>query len=105
MKKRSIRVPLESRLYLEDQLHLQRGGHHTGENTIKRLTLESQKDYNKNGFLLMDGSLGGAVGDPKNSYEEGRWTSWSIDTMKKMLDQAKLPWYDNEDIDCIEVYF
>lgn len=103
MKKRTLLVPLESLLYLEDQCHLQRGGHHTTEKTIERLTREMEKPHNKNGYMLFDGSFGGAVGDPKNSYEEGRWTSWSIDTVKEMLDKQGLPYQDGEDIDVINV--
>lgn len=105
MKSKSIRIPLESRLYLADQQTLQRGGHHISKSTIERITNESKRTYNKNGFVVMNGDFGGAVGKPENSYEEGRWTSWTIETMKEMLDKVKLPWYDNEDIECMDVHF
>ena len=104
MRKRAIRIPLESRLYLEDQLHLQRGGHHSSERIIDHIIKESQKPYNQNGFVIMDGDLGGAIGDPLNSYEEGRWTSWTIEDMKRMLDEQGLPYFDEEPIDVIDVW-
>ena len=103
MKKKSIVIPLESRLYLEDQLHLQRGGKHTSPITIERLTFQAERDNNK--FILTSGDLGGAIGDPKNSYEEGRWTSWSVDEMKEMLDKAGLPYKDGDPVEEISIYF
>lgn len=103
MKKNTIRVPLESRLYLEDLLHLQRGGKHTSPKTIERLTYQAERDNNV--FILTSGNLGGAIGDPKNSYEEGRWTSWDLDTMKELLDKAGLPYEDGDPIDEISIYF
>lgn len=104
MRKRAIKMPLESRLYLEDQLHLQRGGHHTSEKTIAYITRLAERPYNKNGFVIMDGDLGGAIGNPLNSYEEGRWTSWTIEDMKRMLDEQGLPYFDEEPIDVIDVW-
>lgn len=103
MKKRAIRIPLESKLYLLDQSALQRGGHHISERTIEREKRNMERSINQNGFEVFDGSFGGAIGDPKNSYEEGRWTNWSIDDMKKMLDEQNLPYTDIEPIDVIDV--
>lgn len=103
MKKKTIKVPLESWIYLQDLGHQQRVGGHLSDKARERLTNLMLKPYNKDGHTLMDGDLGGAVGDPNNSWEEGRWTSWSVDTMKKILDNANLPYTDGEDIECIEL--
>lgn len=99
----SIRVPLESWIYLQDQQALQRGGRHLTENHLEHLKNEMRKPYNKNGRQLMDGDLGGAIGEPKNSYEEGRWTSWSIEKMKQMLDEQNLPYIDAEMVEVINL--
>ena len=103
MKKRTLIVPLESLLYLDDQCHLQRGGHHTSEKGIERLKKVMQREYNKNGYQILEYGFGGAIGDPKNSYEEGRWTYWTIEQMKEMLDSQNLPYKDGEEIEVINV--
>lgn len=53
--------------------------------------------------MLKDGDLGGCVGDWKNGYEEGRWTSWSCEDMKRILIEAELPYKDGEEIEYIAV--
>lgn len=103
MKAKTIRVPLESWIYLKEQCRNQRCGDHLSERMIEHLKKEMQKEYNRNGHLLMDKDLGGAIGDPTNSYEEGRWTSWSVEQMKKMLDEKGLPYEDGEEVEYINV--
>lgn len=104
MKKRTIRVTLESWLYLHEIMRNQRIGDHLSERTIERLTKEYNNHYKEKGHLLIDGDLGGAIGKPENSYEEHRWTNWSIEDMKEMLDKAGLPYTDGEDIDEMNIY-
>ena len=53
---------------------------------------------------ICDYDFGGAVGEPEKSWEEHRWTRWSCDDMKKMLEEAGLSWKDGEDIEHISVY-
>ena len=93
MKKKAIRLTLESYLYLQNEGHKQRSGNDYSEATIEKLT----KNYYryKNGITIASGWLGGAIGNPENSYEEGRWTDWSVDDMKKMLDEKGLPYEDD----------
>ena len=105
MKRKTIRVPLESLLYLHEIMRNQRIGDHLSERSIERLTKNYNNHYKENGYELMDGSLGGAIGKPENSYEEHRWTDWNVQDMKEMLDKANLPYVDGEDIDVIDVYF
>lgn len=104
MKKKTIRVPLESLLYLKDISRFQRTGTHLSEKSIAFYTKEMQRDINKNGHELMDGSFGGAIGKPENSYEEHRWTYWGVDEMKRMLDEKGLPYEEGEEVDVINVY-
>ena len=104
MKKKSIRVPLESWLYLQNECKKQRCGGEISTRFIEMLTKEYNR-YDKNGHVLVDGDLGGAIGNPENSYEEGRWTSWSIEQMKKMLDEKALPYQDGEEVDETPIYF
>ena len=101
MKKRTLIVPLESVLYLSEECRRQRVGDHLSDKA--KIMIEKNFLKHKDGYQVFDGSFGGAVGDPKNSYEEGRWTSWSIDTVKEMLDKQGLPYQDGEDIDTIDV--
>ena len=104
MKKKSIRVPLESWVYLQDQCKLQRCGDHISDKTKEHLKREMEKPYNQGGHQLTDGDLGGAIGNPLNSYEEGRWTSWSINEMKEMLKDQNLPYTDAEDVEEINIF-
>lgn len=103
MKKRAIKVPLDSWIYLINIQSMQRGGHNISEHYKEHLTKEMERSYNKDGHLLIDGSLGGAIGKPENSYEEHRWTDWSIDQMISMLDEVGLSYREVEPVDCIEV--
>lgn len=102
MKSKAIRVPLESYLYLQSIMHLQRSGKPLSNKYIEKLTNMFKSHYPK-GILLMSGDLGGAVGDPKNSYEEHRWTSWSIEDLKQMLDEKKLSYVDGETVEYFNI--
>lgn len=103
MKARTIRVPLESYMFLQEECRRQRCGNEHSQEFKERLIREFENHYSEKGKLIMDGSFGGAVGDPKNSYEEGRWTEWNVDDMKKILDEHSLPYEDGEEIDYINV--
>lgn len=102
-KSKTIRVPLESWIFLKEKMRNERIGDHLSEKALDHLKKEMEKPYNKNGHVLMDGDLGGAVGNPENSYEEGRWTNWSVEDMKKMLDEANLPYEEGEEVSYISV--
>lgn len=105
MKKRAIRVPLESYLYLHNEMGKQRSGREMSEKYKQHLEKQFERYYAEvGGHLLTDGDLGGAIGKPENSYEEHRWTSWSVDDMKAMLDKQGLKYNDNEFVDQIDVY-
>ena len=84
MKKKAIRLTLESYLYLQNEGHRQRSGKDYSDVTIEKLT----KNYYryKNGITITSGWLGGA--------KNGRWTDWSVEDMKKMLDKKGLPYED-----------
>ena len=102
MKKKAIRVELEGYIYLQDQSSIQRSGRVHSESWRERIKQHYEwHDQKHGGHLLMDGDLGGAVGKPERSYEEGRWTSWSVDQMKKMLDEKGYKYIDVEDVDVI----
>ena len=93
IKKKAIRLTLESYLYLQNEGHRQRIGSDYGDATIEKLT-KNYYSY-KNGITIASGWLGGAIGNPENSYEEGRWTDWSVEDMKKMLDEKGLTYEDD----------
>ena len=92
-KLNSILIPWESWWHLENLSYFQRcGKYHT-----KKQKERAKRDFEQ--FAFYDGmkrtceyDLGGATGNPERSWEEGRWTSWSCEDMKKILDEAGLPW-------------
>lgn len=101
----SIFIPLESYLYLHEQHIAQRSGRIMSDKMRQHLVNNFNNFcWKSNGmYNAMDGYLGGAFGPPENSYEEGRWTSWSVQDMKRMLDAAGLPWEDGPVIESISV--
>lgn len=106
MKKKTIRLPLESLIYLSNEGCRQRCGYEHSQKYIERLTREYENRYKEQGGKeIWDGCYGGAIGEPTNSYEDGRWTSWTIEQVKKMLDKQGLPYVDGGEIEIIDVIF
>lgn len=102
-KSNSILVPWKSFLFLQQKCRHERCGDCHSERQIERLR-RSFDDLAFKGYKrLLDGDLGGCKGDWKNGYEEGRWTSWSCNDMKKILDEAGLPYKDGEETEYIAV--
>lgn len=101
---KTIALPFESWFYLQTECHNQRSesGKPLNEERFRRMF----DAHSHNGVkLLKSGALGGCVGDPKNAWEEGRWTDWTLKDMKIMLDAAGLPWSEGEEVEYINVYF
>lgn len=98
----TIRVPYESYLYLQEEMHRQRSesGKPLSDKYKERLrnTCEIYADKMR---PLADGDLGGCNGDPHNAWEEHRWTSWSVKDMTRMLDDQGLPWAKGEPLERI----
>ncbi len=102
-KAKTILLPWESYLYLQQKGRNERCGDWKTEKQIAKLKANFE-EFSYNGYKrLLDGDLGGCVGDWKNGYEEGRWTSWSCEDMKRILDEAGLPYKDGEDTECVDV--
>lgn len=100
---KTILVPFESWYYLKNKMRNERLG--SDVPTDKKWL---ERKFNHTALYdgwgrLMDGDLGGAIGKPENSYEEGRWTSWSVEDMKRMLDEAGLPYKDTKDTEVIGI--
>lgn len=80
MKVKSLLVDLQGFLFLQEKAHKERGGEVT-DNFKNNL----EYDFNRLSFNLgrrkvveiLDRNLGGA--------SNGKWTSWSVDEMAKML--------------------
>lgn len=99
----TILVPLESWMFLQCKGYQERCGKPHSEKGIERLRRNFQ-EYSYQGYKqLMNGDLGGCNGNPENAWEEHRWTSWSVDDMKRILDEAGLPWKDGEEAEYISV--
>ena len=96
-KSPTILVPLESFLFLQDKVSVERLGKHHSEKKIERLT-NNFEEFSYEGYKqLMNGDLGGCNGKPEKAWEERRWTSWSTEDMKRILNEAGLPWKDGEE--------
>ncbi|MFR8549533.1 MAG: hypothetical protein ACLVDG_00610 [Coprococcus sp.] len=104
MAANTILVPWESWWFLEEKSFQERCGKSHSEYSKKKLRSNFNQFVDSDGFKrLKDHDFGGAVGKPENSWEEHRWTSWSCKDMKKMLDEAGLPWKDGGSVNYISV--
>ena len=100
----SIFVPWESWCYLEEMSYFQRcGKHHTEKHWERFKRAFDQFAFYDGMKQICDYDFGGASGKPERSYEEGRWTRWSCEDMKKFLDEAGLPWKQGESEERISV--
>lgn len=89
----SILVSRESWWKLEDISYYQRCGEHHTEEHKERMKRGFEQFAIYDGMKkICDYDFGGAVGAPEKSWEEGRWTRWSCEDMKKILDEVGLPW-------------
>lgn len=102
-KSPTLLVPFESWMFLQRKGYQERSGKPHSEKGIERLRRNFQEHSYQGYKQLMNGDLGGCNGDPENAWEEHRWTSWSVDDMKKILDEAGLPWKDGEEAEYISV--
>ncbi len=102
-KSPALFVPFESYLYLQDKCCLERSGKHLSKKARQRLTRNFEQFAFDGKKKLKNGDLGGCNGDPENAWEEGRWTSWSVDDIAKILDEAGLPWSKSDDVEYIVV--
>lgn len=102
-KKNSILVPVESWMYLKERQYRERTGKELSEKS-REVSLRDFNRFNKNGMKqLLDGDCGGCNGPVENAFEERRWTSWSANDMKRILDEANLPYEDGPVTDCIDL--
>jgi hypothetical protein len=81
----------EGYIYLQNRSHFERCGKNHSEKFIERLKRNFKTFAYKGYYYIASSDLGGAIGNPENSYEEGRWTHWSVDDMKKMLTEQGIP--------------
>ena len=87
----TIWVPRESWMFLQARMQQERMGVELSVNARKRLN-QSFTDFSHEGKKQL-----------KDAWEEGRWTSWSCEDMKKILDAAELPWEPGETIEYFEI--
>ena len=102
-KASTILLPWESYLFLQQKMRSERCGDRKTEKQVERLKINFDR-LARNGYKqLMDGDLGGCHGPIENAFEQGRWTSWSCEDMKRILDEAGLPYKDGEETEYISV--
>ena len=108
-KVNTILLPLESYLWLHEEGFKQRnerGETKLSDKSRDRLTnnFHQHKVKSTGLYAAHDGNFGGCNGDPHNAWEEGRWTSWTVEDMAKMLDENGLPYEIGEPTEVIPVY-
>lgn len=98
-----IGLPKESWLYLRERQRVER----CGTDRLKELRQKWEAEFTKkleNGFRrVCDGDFGGCIGPIENGWEQGRWTSWTCENMKKMLDEQGLPWVQMDNTEEIAI--
>ena len=90
---KAIGLSFEAYMFLQEECHRQRSetGKPLSARAIEGLINTFDNFKNKDGLkLYSDGDLGGCNGDPLHAWEERRWTSWSVEDVKKMLDKKGL---------------
>lgn len=102
-KENTILIPWESYLYLQNKQYEERMGKPKPESAIKRLELNFENCSHNGLYRIGDGALGGCIGTPENAWEEKRWTSWSCEDMKQILDSAGLPYKDGGEREYISI--
>lgn len=102
-KSPTILVPFESWMFLQEKGYQERCGKQYSEILVGKMTRSFQEHSYQGYKQLMNGDLGGGNGNPENAWEEHRWTSWSVNDMKKILEEAGLPWKDGEEAEYITV--
>ena len=105
-KTKVIKVPFES----HEHLHRMQWQQRSDKPYLDSFTERHRRYFNigadANGLKSVhDGDFGGCNGRKENAWEEGRWTSWSVDEMKRILDKAVLPYKDSGETEVIDVYF
>ena len=100
--RKSLYISKEAYMYLSKEQRLQRGC-----NWSEKVQQHREKAFNRNSVIIdgkiyikiLDYDMGGGDG----TYN-GKWVSWSIATIKKMLDIKKLHYIDGEDEKVIEIF-
>lgn len=95
VKRKTIGLSKEAFMYLQDRCRYERCGDHLSEKFKERLEKSFDQFAYKGYKEYYDGDLGGAV--------NGRWTSWSCDQVKKMLDESGLDYIEGEEKESIEI--
>lgn len=97
VKRKTMGLSKEAYLYLSERCRKERIGDSLSEHSKERLETNFD-NFSYKGYLeYYDGDLGGAV--------NGRWTSWSCDQVKKMLDEQGLGYIEGEEKESIEIGF
>lgn len=105
-KRRQIKVTWEGWMCLQNEMHKQRSetGKPLSEKAIERMKNAFDDYKNPDGTKnVAEGQFGGCVGSPINAWEEGRWTSWSVEDMKRILEENGFEWEDAEDQEYISL--
>ena len=90
-----ILLPWESYSYLRQKMCYDRLGKFRTESQMERLKLDFEKCSNDGFKKIMDGDMGGS--------NKGKWTSWSCDDMKVILDEVNLTYLDGGKAEVIKL--
>lgn len=92
-------ISKEAYFFLEDESRKQRGCKPLGDEQKERIYRRYVRKTPDGRMIVNDDSLGGGDG----TYN-GKWWSWSVDDLKRMLDEKGFSYEDGETEKYIPVY-
>lgn len=100
MKQETIYIPKEAYFKLRNRQRVERGGEPLDDEILER-SWARMPDSRKDGDMIrVDGdSLGGGDG----TYN-GKWTSWDVPTLKRMVEEMGYTWKQGEEIEFCPAY-
>lgn len=93
MTSKTIYIGREAYMFLDRESRRQRGCKPLSEDEERWMWEKITRFGKRNEYQATDDSFGGGDG----TYR-GKWWGWSVDTLKKMLDENKLPYRDGEEV-------
>lgn len=94
---RTLQLPWESYLFLQNYGYRMSKGKDHSEKFIKRMKAQFDGSSNKNGYNeVLDFMLGG--------LKDGKFIYWSIEDLKRLLDENNLTYGDEGETKVIDVY-
>lgn len=100
MKAETIYIPKEAYFKLRNRSRVERGGKPLTDEQLERSWSRIPASRKEGDLINVDGdSLGGGDG----TYN-GKWTSWDVPTLKRMVEEMGYTWKQGKEIEYFPVY-